>query len=189
MAVTSNSVANQALALIGGNIPPVVGSAPSFDSSAAGQALSQLYPSCVRTVAKQSGWAFARTSATLSTSGNTPPPGWAYEYIYPSYAVEIEQIEPASLSDVNNPLPVNWTVGNVLVSSVATKVIWANLASARAIVNNNPPESVWDAGFQEAVVRLLASELAMALFGRPDTTQQMLESGGAFESIAEGRPA
>jgi len=37
------------------------------------------------------------------------------------------------------------------------------------------------------VVRALASELAMALFGKPDVAQMYLESGAAFESIGEGR--
>jgi hypothetical protein len=189
MAVTSNTVANQALALIGDNIPPVQGNAPNFDSSAAGTVLSQLYASCVRTVAKQFSWDFARTSVGLTVSGGSPAPGWSYEYLYPTYAVEIYQIQPVSISDINNPLPQNWMVGNNLVSGSVVKVIWCNLASAKALVDNNPPESIWDAGFQEAVVRLLASELAMALFGRPDTMQQYLESGGSFETIAEARPA
>ena len=40
MTFTSNDVANQALALIGDNLPPVQGFAPTFDSSAAGQLIA-----------------------------------------------------------------------------------------------------------------------------------------------------
>lgn len=188
MAFTSNDVANQAVALVGDNIPKVQGQSPNFDGSAAGQALAKLYLPCYQTVAKEFGWDFARNIFALSTTGNVPPLGWAFEYFYPGAAIEIMQVQPATLADPNNPLPQNWTIGNTIVSGAQTKVIWSNLTSAHAVVNNAPSESTWDVGFREAMVRLLASELAMALFGRPDTMQQMLDTGGAFETIAEGRP-
>ena len=188
MAFTSNDVANQAIAMMGDNTPPVTGQAPSFDSSAAGQALARLYTPCYQTVAKEFGWDFTRNLFTLALSGNPPPVGWAYEYVYPAAAIEIMQIVPPTVDDPNNPLPQNWSIGNTLISSAQTKVIWSNLASAKALVNNAPSEATWDVGFREAMVRLLSSELANALFGKPDTSQSLLESGGAFETIAESRP-
>ena len=187
MTVTSNDIANQAIQLIGDNQPAVVGNAPNFDNSVAGIALSKLYTSSVATVARQWGWDFARHAVALTPTGNTPPPGWAFEYLYPG-TVQVWQIQPPTSSDPNNPLPVQWDVGNNLVASVQTKVIVTNLAGAIAVYNNNPSESTWDPLFREAVVRLLASELAMALTGRPDTSQALLESGAAFENLAEGRP-
>jgi hypothetical protein len=187
MGITSNDVANQSLALIGDNLPPVLGQAPTFDSSAAGQALSRLYLPCYQTVAKQHGWDFARSVFTLALTGNPPPLGWAYEYVYPAAAIEVMQVQPPALADPNNPLPQNWSIGNTTVASVQTKVIWSSLAGAQAIVNNAPSEATWDVGFREAMVRLLASEVAMALYGRPDTAESYLNSGGAFETIAEGR--
>jgi hypothetical protein len=74
------------------------------------------------------------------------------------------------------------------VSSVQTKVIWTKQSGLLAVFNNAPAESTWDPGFREAVVRLLASELAMAVRGAPEAMQQLLQSGAAFEVIAEGRP-
>lgn len=189
MTITSNTVANQALAMIGDNVPLVTGFSPTFDSSAAGIALQTLYPSCVRTVLKQYGWDFARNVFTLALTGNVAPFGYPYEYAYPPAAIEIMELMPAVLTDINNPLPTTWTVGNALVGGSQVKVIWSSLQNALAVINNVPAESTWDAGVQEAVVRLLASELAMALFGRPDTAQANLESGGAFETIAERRNA
>jgi hypothetical protein len=187
MSTTSNSVANQALQMIGDNIPAVVGNAPGFDSSTAGQALAQLYSPVVNTIARQFGWDFARTNVALSLSGNPAPVGWGFEYLYPGNGVEVWQLMPAVIADPNNPLPQNWTVGNIVVSGTQTKVIWSNLQGALAIYNNAPQESTWDAEFQEAVVRLLASELSMALFGRPDSAQEYLNSGAAFEQIGESR--
>ncbi len=102
--------------------------------------------------------------------------------------MEVWQLVPATLTDPNNPVPITWNVGNALVSSVQTKVIWTNLASAHAYYNNNPTENVWDPLFREAVVRLLGSELSIALNGRPDTAEGLLNSGAAFENIGEARP-
>jgi len=188
MAVTSNTIANQALALIGDNMPAVAGNAPTFDNSTAGIALQKLYAATVATVARQWGWDLARSIIALTLSGNPAPGEWSFEYLYPANGIEIWQVRPQTLVDANNPLPVNWSVGNAQVGGNQTKVIWTNLATAYATYNNNPNESTWDPLFQEAVVRLLASELAMALTGKPDTAQSLIESGAAFESIGEGRP-
>ena len=49
MTVTSNTIANQAIFLIGGNTPPVTGFAPTFDNSTAGVALHELYAAAVVT--------------------------------------------------------------------------------------------------------------------------------------------
>ena len=173
--------------LMGGNQPAVTGVAPTFDNSTAGKALQQLYAPCVATVARQFGWDFGRNVVTLTLSGNTAPVGWAYEYLYPTNGVEVWQLIPTSLTDANDPIPYNWSVGNVLVGATQTKVIWANLVSAKAVYNNNPTEDTWDPGFRESVVRLLASELALAIGGKPDAAQVLMQSGGAMEKIAEGR--
>ncbi len=180
---TSNSIANEAINLIGDNQPSVTGYAPTFDSSAAGKALQQLYAPTVAAVARQHEWDFARTNAALSLTGNLAPFPWAFEYAYPAQCVQIWQLAPASLTDPNDPLPVNWIAGN----SSQGRVVWTNLAGALAIYNANPPEAIWDALFRESVVRLLASGLAMALAGKPDVAKDLLESGGAFSQMAESR--
>lgn len=185
MTVTSTDIANQALQLMGQNEPAVTGVAPTFDDSKAGVALQSLYQPCVNTVARQFGWDFGRNVATLSTTGNTAPVGWTYEYLYPTNAVEVWQLVPTSLTDANDPVPYNWATGNALVGGIQKKVIWANLANAKVVYNNAPTEDTWDALFREAVVRLLASELAIALAGKPDTSTVLLESGSAFERLGE----
>lgn len=187
MAATSNDVANQAIALVGDNIPPVQGQAPNFDASLAGQALQKLYVPCVRTVARQFEWDFARSNAALVLSGNTAPWPWTYEYAYPAGTVEVWQVLPAVSSDPNNPLPVDWVVGNAVVSSAQARVIWTNQQGAVAVLNNMPSEATWDDLFRESVVRLLASELSMALFSRPDQAEAYLNSGAAFEQVGEAR--
>lgn len=184
---TATDIVNQALQLIGDNQPAVTGTAPTFDSSPAGVAAARLYAPCVQTVGRLFEWDMARNTVTLVASGNTPPFNWAHEYLYPTNGVEVWQIAPSTLSDPNNPLPVNWVVANVLVSGVQRKVIHTEQANAVAVYNNNPGPDVWDAGFREAVVRLLASELAVAVAGKPETAANLLESFNAFVAAAKMR--
>ena len=184
---TSTDICNEAIALIGGNQPPITGVAPNFDSSAAGQVAAKVYASAVATVANQFGWDFARSSVPLTTTGNTPPFPWTYEYGYPAGCVEIWQLTPPSLADANNPLPVDWTVGINIVGGAQVRVVWSSLASARAVFNCNPAEGTWTALFRQAVVRLLASEFALGVAGKPDLSQTHLESAGAFEKLGEMR--
>lgn len=172
---------------MGGNQSPVVGNSPTFDDSTAGKALRRLYAPCVQMVGRQFGWDFARSMVALTLSGNVAPSPWAFEYLYPTNGVQVWQLMPGTIVDANNPIPVNWSVGNALVSAAQTKVIWSDLVSARATFNNNPNENTWDAGFREAVVRLLASELSLAIAGKTDAAQLLLQTAGSFEKIAEGR--
>jgi hypothetical protein len=189
---TATDIVNQAVYLIGDNQPLVTGVYPTFDNSTTGKAAQQLYALTVRAVARQFSWDFSRNEVPLVLSGNAAPLGFAFEYIYPTIAgltaVEVNQVAPAfPIADPNNPIPVNWTVGNTLVGGVQSKVIWSNQAGAVAVINNNPSESLWDPLFQQAVVRLLASAMAMAVAGKPDVAQAFLENGSAFESLAETR--
>lgn len=178
-------VVNRAIQLIGDNQAPVTGTLPNFDNSTAGIAAATLYPDVVQTVAKRFGWDFARGTAKLVIAG-TPPLNWDFQYAYPTNGIEVRQLLPAAI-DRSNPIPVSWTVANATVSSVPTKVIWTNVASATAVFTNQPPESLWDAGFVEAVVRLLASGLAMAVAGKPATSQAQIEAFQGFEKEGVSR--
>lgn len=191
---TSADIANQALMMMGGNQPLVQGNWPTFvgvvgasGSAAAAQAANVLYGAAVATVGREFAWDFGRNTQALALSGGTAPYPWALEYLYPADAIEIWELSPITEVDPNDPLPVNYVIANALVSSVQRLVIHTNLASAQAIYNNKPNESTWNPLFREAVVRLLASEFAMALAGKPDTSETLLQSGSAFEQLGEAR--
>lgn len=188
--LTSTIVANQALQLIGDNETVITGTYPNFNSSnpsTASTALNLLYGTVIQSVLRQHTWDFARAEAPLVLSGNTAPSEWLYEYLYPTNAAQVWQLKPTTITDPNNPIPIRWNRANAIVSSVQTSVIWTNLQNAIAVFNNTPSESLWPQDFTQAVVRLLASEVATALAGRPDTSSMMLESGTSFESLAETR--
>lgn len=186
MSATSD-VVNEALQQMGGNNQkPVTGSAPDFDTSAAGVAAKYLYNPCVAFVARSFEWDFARFTAALQVSGNVAPDPWDFEYLYPEDAVQVWQVKPPT-TDPNDPLPTTWARGNVLVSGTQTAVLWTDIENAVAVYNNNPSPTIWDPGFRQAVVRLLASEFALGLAGRPGTSQVLLSSAGMMAEIAKAR--
>lgn len=189
--VASADIVNQALMMIGANQPLVTGAWPNFAETGgggtAGKAANKLYGPCVATVGQRFEWDFARNTVELELSGNTAPFPWALEYLYPDSAIQIWQLFPSDEDDPFDPLPTNFVTANALVSTVQKRVIHTNLADALAVVNNDPAEDTWTPGFREAVVRLLSSELAMAIAGKPDTAQTQLESAAAFEGSAETR--
>ncbi len=189
--VTSADIANRAGQLIGDNQPPIIGSGnyptPIFDTSPLGIAATVLYNGVVNTVGREFGWDFSRNTVVLALSGNAAPSPWSLEYLYPGNGIQIRQLMPATMPDPNNPTPVRWEVANDIVASVPKKVILTNLAAALAVFSNEVDENLWDPGFTEAVVRLLSSELAMAIAGRPDTERNALENFQGFGSMAESR--
>jgi hypothetical protein len=180
------AIVNEALQMMGGNQSPVTGSAPDFDTSTSGVAAKYLYNPCVAFVARQFEWDFARFTGELNLSGNDAPDGWAFEYLYPEDAVQVWQVKPAT-TDPNDPLPTTWVRGNAQVTGSQTAVIWTDVEDAVAVYNNNPMPTIWDAGFHQAVVRLLASEFAIALAGRPGASQALLSSAAMMSEIAKAR--
>lgn len=190
MVQTSNTVANQALDLVGNNSPKVSGFAPTWDNSPAGKVLQDIYDQTVAEIQRQFGWDASRRVITLVLSGNAGPylaGQYDNEYLYPGNGVEIWEVQPTAPTDKNDPIPYNATIGNTLVGGVQKKVIWTDLDDAIAIYNNNPTESVWDPGFTGAVVRSLASKLALALAGRPETAAAMGQAGQQAAQINASR--
>jgi hypothetical protein len=180
-------IVNRATVLMGGfnsNVP-ITGVPPTFDGTPLGLAAGAAYGGVVQTIGKSWGWDFERSIATLVPSGGTPPMWWSAEYLYPTNGIEIRQVVLPTMTDPNNAVPVRWTVGNSTVAGITSRIIWCNISGALAVITSTPPEGAWDAGFTEQVIRLLASEMAMGVAGRPETGQLEYErsnnSGQAFQ--------
>ena len=188
MPVVSSDIVNEALQLIGDDGPAVTGVWPNFDGSTNGNIAMLTYGPAVDAAMRAHNYDFARTVVALALSGNAAPLGWAYEYLYPVSAIQLWQVTPPfPLADPNDPLPTRWNVGAAIVATAQTKVIWSATQNAQAVINGGPPESTWDASFRAAMVRLLASEFAMAGAGKPDVAQAYLESFSAFDAMADRR--
>lgn len=186
MAATSADICNEALQLMGGNQPPITGTAPTFDNSTAGKVAQQIYAPCVAAAGRQFEWDFARNTIALVATGNVPLFPWTNQYAYPPNGIEVWQLIPAD-ADPFNPVPVNYIVANDVVNAQQVRVINTNLVAPLAVYNNNPGPDVWDASFRAAVVRLLASEFAIALGGKPDLMQAQQDSAGTFAQGAIAR--
>lgn len=187
MPTTSLTIVNEALQLVGDNQKPVTGTAPTFDESPAGKAAQLLYTPCVQAVARQFEWDFARNTVALELSGNAAPFPWTLEYLYPTNGIQVWTLMPSQQGDRFDPLPFNFAVANATVGDATRKVIHTDLQDALAVFNNSPSEELWDADFHQAVVRLLASEFATALAGKPDLAAGLGSSYGTFEQIGESR--
>lgn len=185
---TDAGVVNQAIEYMGDDQPPVTGNAPNFDSSIAGVAAANLYIPAVQTVARAFQFDFTRNTVALTATGNTPLAPFSVEYAYPVGTIELLTIMPIAPADLNNPLPFNWQIANTLVGGIQTKVIQCDLAGAQAIIVNMPPVPLWDAGFRECVARLLASQFAMAIAGKPDVSQAQFDVYQQSLQLYAGRP-
>lgn len=186
MPATARDIVNEAIQLIGGNQPLVTGNAPNFDESTTGKVAQQIYAPCVAAAGRQFEWDFARNTFALVPTGNVAPIPWTFEYAYPPNGIEVWQLMPAA-PDPFDPLPVNFIVANTIVNGQQARVVQTNVPAAIAVYNNNPGPDVWDASFRAAVVRLLASEFAMALGGKPDVAQAAMENASVFAQGAAAR--
>jgi hypothetical protein len=187
MAITSNDVANRALAQIGNQLS-VSGQWPSFTGSgSAAGACNTLYQSVWWMLLREQDYEFARAVAALTVTGQTPIAPWNFAYLYPSDCLKVRQVTPESQS-ANDPQPVYWTVETQVLSGVPTRTIQCSEQNAQLVYTTSAvTESEWDSSFTEVVVRTLASELAIALGGRPDLSRAKLGEAGSIMESSRGK--
>lgn len=184
MVATVASVVNTALELIASQAQITA----LNDGSPAANAATVIYAPVVQLLLRELDPDFARFTATLALSAAPlPPPPWTYEYLYPANCLRLRQVRPAAGSyDVNDPKPIRSNVAFDTISAVATKVILTNQVNALAVYTTSDVlEAQWDAVFAEAVSRRLANPLAMALSGRPDFADKVLEQAARVASTVE----
>lgn len=182
---TSTSLVNQALQQIAAQAT-VTGINPAFDGSAAGNAAGILYTPAVQLLLRQADYEFSRTEIPLQLVSAIVQP-WTYVYAYPVDCLRIRSILPPTW-DPNDPQPVLWSESDVAIGTVQTRVIGCNVLNASLTYStSNVTEAEFDSVFQETLVRLLASELVMALGGRPDFSTKMLEQAGGLVGQGAGR--
>lgn len=191
--VSSVDICNRALAQIA-EIPsaqPISSlSPPAGDSLAAANACSILYNPIYLAVLRQYEWDFARLTASLVAWGPefVAPAMWPYAYFYPSDCIQLRQVLPTTLADPYDPQPVRHAVAETGSATGSTKLILTTVSPAYAVYTADIADpTMWDWAFAEAMVRALASALALTLAGRPDFSREKLTEAAQFESIAESR--
>lgn len=186
---SSIDICNEALAQIA-EIPsaqPITSlSPPAGDSLAAANACSILYQPIYLAILRQYEWDFARLTISLTpVAVDAPSDPWPYAYYYPADCIQLRQVLPASLSDANDPYPVRHAISS---GEGLGKLILTTISPANAVYTSDIADpTLWDWAFAEAMVRALASALALTLAGRPDFSREKMSEAAQFESIAESR--
>lgn len=177
----SVDIVNRALAQIASQqkISAFVGTSPEQIAA------STLYVGAWQLMAREMSPEFARSEGVaLVPFGAVLPPHWSQCYSYPDDCLRLLQVLPPTY-DIDDPQPVPWSVGNI---GAANHVIMTNQAGALAtFITTLITEDQWDQTFTEAVVRYLASELAMPIGGRPDFARQKLVEAGQLMSSNDGK--
>lgn len=185
---SSTAVVNSALELIAAQTQIT----SLTDGSPAASAASVVYVPTVQLMLRELDPDFARYTVSLTLSAAvTPVVPWSYEYLYPTDCVRLRNVRPpasgtGALADPNDPSPIRSNVAFDLIASVATKVILTNQKNALGVyTTSSVVETDWDAAFGDAVARRLANPLALALSGRPDFANDILQQAARMASTCE----
>lgn len=160
-----------------------------YDGSAEAQTALAVYAQTRDALLREKWWPFARRGNVALTllkgpppaggynplqpwAPTYPPPGYLYEYLYPSDCIKIGAIIPAGgpMFDLD-PKPAVFRIDNdnSLVTRAGTattpqKVILTNVPSAMAVYIGQVTDPIlWEPGFTMALIDKLATILAVAL--------------------------
>lgn len=175
---TAASIVNQSLQQIGAQAQYVSGAIGTWSVTTAGQAAATLYQPTVNLLLREMDPEFARTVATLAASAATPAFPFTNAYTYPTDCQRIRQVWPSTYNTLD-PQPSLWSEQDAIVAAVHTRVIFTSFGSAMlTYTTSNVTEDEFDPIYQEVLVRLLASELVIAIGGRPDLSKEKLGESG-----------
>ncbi len=210
MAIAVEDIVNQSLRAIG--VKKRI--AWIYEGSPSARAALEIYGQTRDAVMRAQDWSFARGGSTTLTllkgpppnggytpgqpwSAIYPPPGFLYEYAYPSDMLELRALmtTPLGMFDLD-PRPATWRIDNDLLPVVsgnplaaagpAQKVILSNTAGAIAVYRRrvtNP--ALWEPGFTQLLVDALAKGLAIALQQNLQLGQAAAQQEGQTAQIAD----
>ena len=182
---TDTDICNRALAECVARYT-LTGTLPNFDQSTAAKACALLYTPVWQMLLRDQDTEFSRQTANLATAGAATYP-WSNAYAYPLDCLKIRSVVPATWNQ-NDPQAIRWSEQNQSISSTPTRIILTNVPAAVLVyTTSNLTPDVWDSTFQEAVVRFLASQLALTLSGRPDLAKGLLGQAGQIIQSGEAR--
>ncbi len=121
-----------------------------------------------------------KQAAAVAVSVQVIP--WTNSYSYPSDAIRIRQLIPASYNALD-PRPVEWNIYN----AANTRYIVTRQGIASILYTFPADEDAMDAIFSESFVRLLASGLSFALENRIEASDKALKEAMTFAGIANLR--
>lgn len=167
------------------------------DGSPAANAATVVYAPTVQLMLRELDPDFARTTnGALTAVIPSRIPQFAFEYIYPADCLRVRGLRPPPVptagaqSDPNDPRPIVWNVATDILAG--STVIYTNQQNAALVYTTSlVTEDEWDSMFYDAVVRRLANPLAMALSGRPDFADKLLQQAemvaGQADAVDDGQ--
>lgn len=190
-------IVNQALAAIG--YPERI--SHLNDGSRPARAAIEVYSQTRDAMLRTGDWPFARRTLPLTLIKGPPPPGgyspaqpwttaypppgWLYEYAFPTDCLLVGAIlrAPGAMFDLN-PQPAVWRIDRDTTLATPAKVILCNTRSAIAVYTAQAIDPTqWEPAFIEALVKAIAAKLAPVLARTPGAEREnLLEAGAAMAS-------
>lgn len=98
-----------------------------YEGSVAAKVALDLYAQTRDAVLQATDYDFAQKIAAGVVSVTAAPFPWSNAYAYPNDCLRLRMLfDGEYTTDPNNPLPLNWTIGNV----TSGKQVWCNVANA-----------------------------------------------------------
>lgn len=154
-----------------------------FDGSNAAQDFLDLYAQTRDELLRMSDWGFAERNVSLNllksapVSGYfppvtwdpvvNPPPGWLFEYGYPSDCIKVRAVKPVPLYGINwDPQPQVYSIDNDSAFAPPQRVILCNVPSAILVYTGQITDpTTWDVGFTGALAAKLERAVSIGLVG------------------------
>lgn len=208
MATTWEGLCNEALRTLG--VPKRIGSA--YEGSEVAKACLEVFSQTRDQLIRSGDWDFARrTNVALSQIKGPPPvygfgpwqpwtpafppPGWNYEYAYPSDCLKFAAIVPLPTTyPILLPRAANWRVDDDGFDATGTplaqpvKVVLSDMPGALAVYYArvaNP--ALWDAGFTQTFIDALSDALAVPLAKSVQLKQAEQQTAAAVGAAADMR--
>lgn len=128
-------------------------------------------------------WAFATITQPLTATSNTPPTGWAYEYVYPNGCLKAVEIHRASAS-----LPeIPFKKGAVYDEATSTHqlVIWTNEPDASLVwIRDVDDPKFFTPLFDLTLAHYMGITLSRLLSKSTKTPQEMFQAAQYYQNEA-----
>lgn len=154
-----------------------------YDGSTAAKTALDIYAQTRDAVLVENDWDFAErnVTATLLKSAPVggyfppvawngtanPPPGWLFEYLYPSDCLKVRILKPVPLFVLNfDPQPNAFFLANDNFYTPPQRVILSNVPNANLVYTGQVTDpATWSSGYVESLASALGRRLVPSLIG------------------------
>lgn len=153
-----------------------------FDGSPAARKALDIYGQTRDALLRAMPWGFAQ-QIIAGVLGGTPQFPWTVSYAYPANCIMVRDlIAPAYANDLNNPLPVLWTIAN---DPATGRSIWSKTAGATIVFTAQVTDpKQWDTLFVDLLAIQIGKKLSLPL-ANGDSLKAEMENEKIIVPIVE----